>query len=134
MIFIYLFSHFYLYTRHNLLSHVTPFMSHVTPLCRTSQVREPHEWAMVNDQKAVVKVDLKIPGKNDEKIALVKLNYTILGSGDIQVDYTFTKISDDLPEIPRIGMNMVLQGEFDRLQVFTIGQMALWHLASIGRQ
>jgi beta-galactosidase len=41
--------------------------------------------------------------------------YTVLGSGDIVVENSFAKRSDDLPELPRMGMNLHLPVAFDRM-------------------
>ncbi|HEX9106425.1 MAG TPA: beta-galactosidase domain 4-containing protein, partial [Longimicrobiales bacterium] len=39
--------------------------------------------------------------------------YTVLGSGDVLVDNTLTKASASVPELPRVGMSLVLPGAFD---------------------
>ena len=53
--------------------------------------------------------------------AEVGIRYKVLGSGDIMVDYRFEKTRQGLPGIPRIGMNLVLAGEFDRVSYFGRG-------------
>jgi beta-galactosidase len=53
--------------------------------------------------------------------ASLGLRYKIYGSGDIMVEYQFVKNRDDLPEIPRIGMNLVLKAEFDKAKWFGRG-------------
>lgn len=74
-----------------------------------------------SSQEVIFSFQLKVPGLEDEKIAEIKLDYTVYGSGDIVVEYLFRKTSETLPEIPRIGMNITLLPEFDRLQYFGRG-------------
>ncbi|MCX6223209.1 MAG: DUF4981 domain-containing protein, partial [Bacteroidia bacterium] len=53
--------------------------------------------------------------------ATLDLRYKIHGSGDILVDYRFEKRRDEMPEIPRIGMNLVFKKEFDKVKWFGRG-------------
>lgn len=53
--------------------------------------------------------------------AAVGLRYKVYGSGDIMVEYQFEKKRDDLPEIPRIGLNLVLRREFDKVKWYGRG-------------
>ena len=46
-------------------------------------------------------------------IATFASTYTVLGSGDVLVDNTLTKASASLPELPRVGMSLILPGAFD---------------------
>lgn len=41
--------------------------------------------------------------------------YTVFGSGDIVVDYRLSKVREKLPEIPRVGMNVELAGDYDQV-------------------
>ncbi|MDX1676094.1 MAG: beta-galactosidase domain 4-containing protein, partial [Longimicrobiales bacterium] len=41
--------------------------------------------------------------------------YTVLGSGDVLVANTFAKRSPELPELPRMGMNLQLPASFDAM-------------------
>jgi beta-galactosidase len=41
--------------------------------------------------------------------------YTVLGSGDIFVESTFTPGDAELPELPRFGMQLTIPGGFERL-------------------
>jgi len=47
--------------------------------------------------------------------------YRILGSGEIRVRAHFKPLKDDLPVLPRVGMNLVLKGEYKQLQWFGRG-------------
>lgn len=53
--------------------------------------------------------------------ASIRIRYKIFGSGDIVVDYHVRKIRDDLPEVPRIGMNVILEKEFDKVRYYGRG-------------
>ena len=53
--------------------------------------------------------------------ATVGLRYKIYGTGDIMVEYQFEKKRDSLPEIPRIGLNLVLRKEFDKAKWYGRG-------------
>jgi beta-galactosidase len=47
--------------------------------------------------------------------SVLEIDYTVMGSADITVDYRLHVRAPDLPEIPRIGMSMSLPAEFGRL-------------------
>ncbi|TSA34360.1 MAG: DUF4981 domain-containing protein [Porphyromonadaceae bacterium] len=53
--------------------------------------------------------------------ASVGLRYKIYGTGDIMVEYQFEKKRDSLPEIPRIGLNLILRKEFDKVKWYGRG-------------
>jgi len=44
-----------------------------------------------------------------------KTVYTVYGSGDIIVDSTFTPATNNLPDLPRFGMQMAVPGSFNKL-------------------
>jgi beta-galactosidase len=69
--------------------------------------------------KVVFKYD--IPGPDKVKIASYSTTYTIMGSADIIVSNTFEKVSDNVPEIPRMGMQMQLPEEFSNLKWYGRG-------------
>jgi beta-galactosidase len=50
------------------------------------------------------------------KIADYSTTYTVSGSGDIIISNSFSKLSDIIPEIPRMGMQMQLPEEFSNLK------------------
>ncbi len=66
--------------------------------------------------KIVVSFKYDISGTGGEKIAGYATTYTIFGSGDILVHNMFAKLSDQVPEIPRMGMQMQLPAEFGNLR------------------
>lgn len=63
--------------------------------------------------------DIKDPAGS--KIANFSTTYTVMGSGDILVNNTFEKVSDKIPELPRMGMQMQLPVEFANLKWFGRG-------------
>ncbi len=44
-----------------------------------------------------------------------KIIYTVYGNGDIITDSTFTPVGDNLPDLPRFGMQMTVPGRFNKL-------------------
>ncbi len=50
-----------------------------------------------------------------EKIADYRSVYAVYGSGDVVVDNHFKMTKDDLPEIVRMGMNLIMPRRFDQI-------------------
>jgi beta-galactosidase len=71
--------------------------------------------------KVVITFNYDIPDAAGKKIAGYATTYTILGSGDVLVKNQFSKLSENIPEIPRMGMQMQLQGEYTNLRWFGRG-------------
>lgn len=65
----------------------------------------------------VVEVELKFNLVNEagEKIAGYQSVYTVYGSGDVVVDNHFKMTQDELPEIVRMGMNLIMPRQFDQM-------------------
>jgi beta-galactosidase len=66
--------------------------------------------------KVVVIFSYDIPGIEGEKIAGCATSYTIYGSADMVIKNQFSKVSDKIPEIPRMGLQMQLSEEFMNLK------------------
>ncbi len=49
------------------------------------------------------------------------IEYRVAGDGSVHVSGTFEPLKADLPVIPRVGMNMVLQGDYGQLAWFGRG-------------
>lgn len=49
------------------------------------------------------------------------VNYLIHGNGSVKVDVHFVKGTEELPELPRIGMNMLMSNGFDKVRWFGNG-------------
>jgi len=66
--------------------------------------------------KVVVVFRYDIKGLEGEKIAGYSSIYTILGTSDMIVSNSFEKLSEKIPEIPRMGMQMQLPEDFTNLK------------------
>lgn len=66
--------------------------------------------------KVVVTFNYDIPDVAGKKIAGYATTFTVYGSADIVVKNQFSKLSDNVPEIPRMGMQMQLPEEFSNLK------------------
>jgi beta-galactosidase len=71
--------------------------------------------------KAVITFEYDIPGEKAEKIAGYVTTYTVLSSADVIIKNQFSKVSDKVPEIPRMGMQMQIPEEFMNLKWFGRG-------------
>jgi len=76
-----------------------------------------------NDEPGKVTVVFRydIPGNENEKIAGYSTVYTIYGTSDVLVTNSFRKISDKIPELPRMGMQMQLIPELSNLKWYGRG-------------
>ncbi|HUX96698.1 MAG TPA: glycoside hydrolase family 2 TIM barrel-domain containing protein [Bacteroidales bacterium] len=72
-------------------------------------------------EKVVVTFSYDIPDTSGVKIAGFVTTYTIYSSGDIVIKNQFNKLSDRIPELPRMGMQMQLPEEFSNLKWFGRG-------------
>ena len=70
----------------------------------------------VSESQVVVVLSFDLPGLKGEKIAGYESAYTIYGDGEIEVVNKYTAISGDLPEIPRMGMNLQLAREYENME------------------
>ncbi len=96
--------------------------------------RRARPWRKAGDNRSVVRSEVEQPGPGvvrvtlemnlygtdnfnltAKPIALYKTVYTVLGTGDILVDNDFRKTDPELPEVPRMGMNLRLPREYDRI-------------------
>ncbi|MGA2407401.1 MAG: glycoside hydrolase family 2 TIM barrel-domain containing protein [Bacteroidales bacterium] len=66
--------------------------------------------------KVVVTFNYDIPDANSKKIGGYATTFTIYGSADLVIKNQFSKLSDNIPEIPRMGMQMQLPQEFTNLK------------------
>jgi beta-galactosidase len=66
--------------------------------------------------KVIIEFAYNILGLDKEKIADYSTTYTLFGSSDIVIKNRFSKVSDKIPEIPRMGMQMQLPEEFMNLK------------------
>ncbi|PIF06053.1 MAG: beta-galactosidase [Draconibacterium sp.] len=66
-----------------------------------------------NKDLARVKLFFDLVNKEGEKIADYSSNYSIFGSGDVIVDNQLDMVKEELPEIVRMGMNLVMPYKYD---------------------
>lgn len=66
--------------------------------------------------KVIVSFNYDISDPDGQKIAGYATSFTIFGTGDILVKNQFSKLSDKIAEIPRMGMQMQLPAEFANLR------------------
>jgi len=66
--------------------------------------------------KVVLTFNYDIPDANGKKIGGYATTYTIYGSADVVIKNQFSKLSDNIPEIPRMGMQMQLPEVFANLK------------------
>ena len=71
--------------------------------------------------KVVVTFEYDIPDNKGEKIAGYVSTYTIFSSADVIIKNQFSKVSDKIPEIPRMGMQMQIPEEYMNLRWFGRG-------------
>ncbi|RIJ48895.1 DUF4981 domain-containing protein [Maribellus luteus] len=86
-------------------------------------------WRKAGENRQVVKTNVKKIGNaevqiefvfdlvNDEgaKIASYNSTYTVYGTGDVVVNNHFKMTAKDLPEIVKMGMNLVMPRKFDQM-------------------
>ncbi len=71
--------------------------------------------------RVVVTFEYDIQDPDGAKIAGFVSTYTISGSGDIVVNNRLSKVSDKIPELPRMGMQLQIPEEFSNLKWFGRG-------------
>jgi beta-galactosidase len=71
--------------------------------------------------KVVVTFNYDIPDAAGKKIGGYATTFTVYGSADIIVKNQFSKVSEKIPEIPRMGMQMQLPVEYTNLKWFGRG-------------
>jgi beta-galactosidase len=71
--------------------------------------------------KVVITFKYDIAGLDSQKIAGYSSVYTIFASGDVVVKNSFNKVSEKVPEIPRMGMQMQLPEEYLNLKWYGRG-------------
>ncbi|MGE4585763.1 MAG: glycoside hydrolase family 2 TIM barrel-domain containing protein [Mangrovibacterium sp.] len=69
----------------------------------------------VSGNRVKVTFHFDLLNEQDEKIAAYQSVYTVLGNGDILVNNDFKMSSNELPEVPLLGMNLVMPRQFDRI-------------------
>lgn len=70
---------------------------------------------MKQETAARVTLDFNLVNEADEPIATYQSVYTVYGSGDVRVDNQFKMTKEGLPEIVRMGMNLIMPRHFDQV-------------------
>ena len=78
---------------------------------------ESVEINKVSPNEIVVKVTYNFPDLSAKEF----VNYRILGSGDILVTVKLNLIGKDIPELPRLGLNLEVKSEFSNVQWYGRG-------------
>ena len=69
----------------------------------------------IADNKVAVTLNFNLVNQENATIAKYTSVYTVYGSGDIIVNNHFIMTKDNLPEIVRMGMNLVMPRKFDHM-------------------
>jgi beta-galactosidase len=90
-----------------------------------------HVWKNVQENRELTSLETKKISDGIYRVEVISqinpnqsqynVNYTVKGDGSIDVEVNFSKGAEDLPELPRFGMNLVMPGEFDRVEWFGKG-------------
>jgi beta-galactosidase len=82
-------------------------------------------WQHAGERKTLTSFDLAPEAENSVRITArydmkeqesrLEVGYLVHGNGTIEVGMSFTPGDKPLPEIPRVGMRMILHGEFDTM-------------------
>ena len=75
----------------------------------------------ISENQINVELSFDIPGLKGETIAQYISLYKVYGDREIEVENQFKKLASDLPEIPRMGMNLQIAREFDNMEWFGRG-------------
>jgi beta-galactosidase len=67
------------------------------------------------ENTAEVAFDFNLVNEAGETIAKYNTIYTVFGSGDVVIENYFKMTKDDLPEIVRMGMNLIMPRQFDQM-------------------
>jgi len=73
------------------------------------------EVTPVSDRIARVVFQWRLDDEEGRPAATLATTYTVLGSGDIILESSLQKASEDLPEFPRFGMNLQMPRAFDQM-------------------
>ena len=70
---------------------------------------------------ASLRLDFQLMNEDDVPIATLVTTYGVSGNGELKVTNEFEVTGDDLPEIPRFGMDVVMPRNFDQVAWFGRG-------------
>ena len=70
----------------------------------------------ISENQVNVELTFDIPGLEGETVAKYESVYKVYGNREIEVSNKFKAIAKNLPEIPRMGMNLQLAREYENMQ------------------
>ena len=73
----------------------------------------------------MVEFNFSLMDEENQTIASYKSTYTVYGTGDVIVNNLFKMTQDDLPDIVRMGMNLVMPRSFDQMSWLGRGPQAV---------
>ncbi len=79
-----------------------------------NKIVESHQFQKINKATLQLTYTFKLVD-SDKVIGSYVSIYTIRGNGEIAADNTFKMANASLPEIPRMGMNLIMPREFDTM-------------------
>ncbi len=100
--------------------------AHLDPVLKTFEVKQPAP------NKVVVIATHFLPSVKADW----QTTYTVWGHGEIAVAAQFTPVNSDLPNLPRLGMQLVMHAGFDRIEWFGPGPHETYvdrKIAKVGR-
>ncbi|TKG91939.1 DUF4981 domain-containing protein [Puteibacter caeruleilacunae] len=74
-----------------------------------------------SSKEAVIAFTFSIPNDKKEEVAKYAIEYIINGDGIVKVNNEFKKNSKDLPELPRMGVNLIMPERFSNLKYYGRG-------------
>lgn len=79
--------------------------------------RQVTKALLINNSKKFVSIifDFNLLNYNNEKIADYQSVYKVFGNGEIKVYNNFHMTKNNLPEVPLVGMNLVMPKQFDQM-------------------
>ncbi|WP_430811870.1 MULTISPECIES: glycoside hydrolase family 2 TIM barrel-domain containing protein [unclassified Carboxylicivirga] len=86
-------------------------------------------WRDAGRNRQITSFDIKDAGisfrfnlkDGEQQLGSYQTDYTIRNDGSIEIFNTFTMVDDNLPEIPKMGMNIVVPREFEQISWFGRG-------------
>ena len=75
----------------------------------------------MNNSNAVIVIKYSLNNASSKRIANYELKYTISGDGTILIENTFQKKENNLPDLPRIGLNIQLIKDYNQMSMYGRG-------------
>jgi len=79
------------------------------------------ENTKLNDGSVIITVMMDVLDESNNELAKETISYSVYATGDILVEVNFRKSNTELPELPRMGLQMQLGAEYDNLEWYGRG-------------